>query len=435
MPNIVERHKLVCSDANSNHNKYWIIELYDNNDVKTLWGRVGKTEQSKLFPSAGRRFMESKIAEKKRGKTNGDSAYTEIDVIDADGATSAKTSHCVAKSELKQIAKQQIQHSDPQVAKLIEYLVEVNKHDIYTATGGQISWNADKGLFATPLGIVTLSSISEARILLNDLAEYVAKKQYTNKTFISSLERYLTLIPQDIGMKFIPENILPDIVAIQKQGSILDALESSYKAVTTSPVDKNATAPKEAPKIFNIKLSLVDDRSLLSKVQRLYGLTRQQKHVSYGYDVKCVYMVEMPDHQARYEQVKNQINGVMELWHGTSSSNVISIMKRGLVLPGQSSAYVTGAMFGSGIYFSDQSTKSLNYACGYWGGSRHNRIFMFLADVAMGNYYVPAGPTQRRPPSGYHSYFAKAGKSGVINNEMVVFDPYQVNLKFLVEFE
>ena len=92
-------------------------------------------------------------------------------------------------------------------------------------------------------------------------------------------------------------------------------------------------------------------------------------------------------------------------------------------------------MFGNGVYFSDQSTKSLNYAYGYWGGGQaDNNCFMFLADVAMGKYFVPPGPSVRLPLSGYDSTFAQAGKSGVVNNEMIVYKTCQINPRFLVEF-
>ena len=96
---------------------------------------------------------------------------------------------------------------------------------------------------------------------------------------------------------------------------------------------------------------------------------------------------------------------------------------------------VTGSMFGRGLYFSDQSSKSIRYATGAWGGSGNtDRVFMFLANVGMGNYHVPPGPTSSHPPKGYDSYFAKGGKSGVANNEMIVFRTSQMDLVYLVEF-
>ena len=118
----------------------------------------------------------------------------------------------------------------------------------------------------------------------------------------------------------------------------------------------------------------------------------------------------------------------------------MSILKGGLIIPKSSASHVTGRMFGDGVYFSDQSTKSLNYSQGYWGhGSRDNNCFMFIADVAMGKYYVPHTSDSRLHDKiksmGYDSTYAKANQSSVRNNEMIVYNLHQCNLKYLVEFE
>ena len=111
-------------------------------------------------------------------------------------------------------------------------------------------------------------------------------------------------------------------------------------------------------------------------------------------------------------------------------------MKSGLIIPKSSgSIQITGRMFGDGLYFSDQATKSLNYSYGYWdGGSKDDNCFMFLADVAMGKIHTPSGPTSSLPKKGYDSTFAEAGKSGVMNNEMIVYRTSQANLRYLIEF-
>jgi poly [ADP-ribose] polymerase len=109
-------------------------------------------------------------------------------------------------------------------------------------------------------------------------------------------------------------------------------------------------------------------------------------------------------------------------------------LKNGYIIPKASgSIAITGRMFGDGIYFSDQSTKSLNYASGYWGGGRSQRCFMIFNDVAMGREHIPRSSI-RSIPRGYDSCFAKAGQSGVMNNEMIVYRTSQVKPTFLCEF-
>ena len=110
------------------------------------------------------------------------------------------------------------------------------------------------------------------------------------------------------------------------------------------------------------------------------------------------------------------------------------------MIPPSSSSHVTGRMFYNGIYFSDQSTKALNYATSFWGGGDVGRYFMFLLDMAMGNPFIPGqtrwGSTGSRnyPVSGYDSTWAKPG-CGVMNDERIVYRTSQVNLKYLVEFK
>jgi hypothetical protein len=112
-------------------------------------------------------------------------------------------------------------------------------------------------------------------------------------------------------------------------------------------------------------------------------------------------------------------------WHGTRSANVVGITKRGLMIR-PAGAVHTGSMFGDGKYFAWQSTKSLNYTDGgYWTGGKNSSSsrFMFLLDVSFGNMCIaPHSQFYRSAPKGYHSVYGKAGKSGVMNDEMITYD-------------
>jgi poly [ADP-ribose] polymerase len=144
------------------------------------------------------------------------------------------------------------------------------------------------------------------------------------------------------------------------------------------------------------------------------------------------------NHKAMSDAYKTQehLGNVMRLWHGTRVGNVLSILAKGMYIPPSSASHCTGRMFGNGVYFSDQSTKSLNYAYGYWDGKgSDNHCFMFLFDVIMGKAYTPSSYHGSLPKSGYDSTFAKAGESGVMNNEMIVYNTAQCKPVYLVEFK
>ncbi|WP_430326539.1 hypothetical protein, partial [Salmonella enterica] len=77
-----------------------------------------------------------------------------------------------------------------------------------------------------------------------------------------------------------------------------------------------------------------------------------------------MFYIEIGPHLGPWNANGKKVGNIKELWHGTRVGNVLSIMKGGFVIPPSNASHVTGRMFGNGVYFSDQSTKSLNYAYG-----------------------------------------------------------------------
>ena len=407
----------------------WYIRQYDDHTVIVEFGRVGSNPQvdNKSFgsESAASSFYDKKCREKEGPKKG----YTKLKVIS--GNTQTVTP---ASGNLLDIALKQIENSSQETADLIRYLTKANVHNIVSAT--TMTYDESKGTFSTPCGIVTQEGIDEARALLDELLPYVESGSYEDKEFIKKLQTYLQLIPRKVGRKLIASEIFPNVQQFEKEVQILDSLDASLQQVLAEPQDENSDKKEvEAPRLFKSKLELVTDKKVIDHIVKFFNSTKQNIHTSSVLKVKRVFSVEIADMADGYAKDGAKVGGVMELWHGTRVSNVLSILKSGLMIPKSNAPHVCGRMFGDGAYFSDQSTKSLNYAQGYWsGGTRDNNCFMFLADVAMGNYYVPSGPSQNLPKPGYDSTFAKGGKSGVMNNEMIVYRLGQCNLKYLIEF-
>lgn len=131
------------------------------------------------------------------------------------------------------------------------------------------------------------------------------------------------------------------------------------------------------------------------------------------------------------------------LFHGSKSVNISGILKEGLRFPKELvGVTITGNMFGGGTYWADDFRKSAGYTSlrsGYYtygsGGISGRDAFMFIGDVVVGNAYVASGPYgYTKVPDKYHCIFGKAGKSGVQNNEWVIFSKEQINLRYLLEF-
>lgn len=408
--------RLIMCEADTNNNKFWTGTLRDNDDVFVEWGRVGMKAQSKLHVEAGRGFLDDKEKEKlKKG-------YTPLKTLAVGGSTKTTV---VETRDLSSIARNQIKVGNSNLQKLVDRLVQANIHQITSST--QITFDVGTGLFTTPLGIVTKDGITEARDLL---AKIKATKVESAKALISS---YMRIIPQNIGMKFDVTKIFGTDELLVKQSDLLDSLESSYQALQKPKADPTTPTIKEES-IFNVELDILTDAKEISRITKKFHETRKSIHSSSKLDVKDIFTVHINHIRTSFQSGKG-VGNIQELWHGTKKANLLSILKTGLKVSPPSTASIAGKMFGNGLYFSDQSTKSLNYAYGYWDGKYDNNCFMFLADVAMGKAFTPGSYDRHSlPRSGYDSTFAKAGQSGVQNNEMIVYRENQVDMRYLVEF-
>ena len=413
---------LVQTNIQENANKFWEGTLMPNNDVVCRWGRVGSAGQSKTFPGAGRAMLDRKVREKTRD------GYAEVAVLGT-----PKSNAVAATTE---VVKSQIQSSNnPVIDALLARLVAENRHEIFTMSGGQIEVSTD-GVVKTAVGVIDITSVRAARDKLAILANSHAQKDFASRTFMGALEEYLTLVPQKVGARRgWHSTFLAADDAITRQSAFLDQLESSIELAL-----QNATKTDVAvPQVFDLKLELLEDRKQFARIEAYYRKSLNRMHMSADLRPIRAYTVEIGSMKSAYETDGAKMTNIMELWHGTRSFNILSIFKQGLIVPKSGGNYnITGRMFGDGVYFSDQSSKALNYSAGYWDRSRpaDRHCFMFLADVAMGRMYTPQGfnPRERLPQRGSDSTFAKADVSGVRNNEMIVYRTSQANLTTLVEF-
>lgn len=119
--------------------------------------------------------------------------------------------------------------------------------------------------------------------------------------------------------------------------------------------------------------------------------------------------------------------------HGSSSSNCLSIIKGGLIIPPVNAGHVTGRLNGAAIYGAIQSSKALNYAIGFWGGrkSKYGNAFLFLVDFAMGKIFETTSSTPNGLPRGYDSVWAKPGY--LHNHELMVYQLSQATIKYIIE--
>ena len=433
--NVVKQWKGVCVNLAGGNNKWWKIELHTNGDVVTYWGKIvsGAEDcgQTKTFAGAGEAFYNKKIHEKKN-KSKPDERYTEAQVLNGSVGNTTVSKTGQSKSQIIEIARKQIRTNTPDVFALIQALADANVHNILNATGGQMKYDTSTGLFSTPLGIVTADAITEARTLLDKIGLLVQSQNYDNSVFPALCNQYLRLIPRDLGRntRFKPNELFPNQNAIFAQNSVLDDLDASLQMVLSQP--DSATVVE--PQIFDLSINAVDDKAVISRIHDKFYSTLNRSHVSSGLKPKNIWNIEIGSSVRAYQNDGKNLPNQMELWHGSRAGNVLSILKNGFMIPPSTASHVTGSLFGRGMYFAIQSSKSLNYSYGYWDGKgSDNNCYMFLVDVALGKYYVPKY-LQPDIPAGHDSFWAKPGISGIQNDEIIVPKTSRCNPTYLIQF-
>jgi poly [ADP-ribose] polymerase len=420
----MKKTMLILVSVDGNNNKFYYVELLNNGDLIKRWGRVGTKGREVIEKNMGE-YAYNNIIKAKKAKGYKE---TEINIDIKDDKVNVN---------LLDIAMEQIKAIDKESKDLIKTLVKENIHNITSST--KIEYDIKTGYFSTPLGIVTQKGVEKAKQLLNKIEKLFNNDQYKKskrKEFQKLNEEYFTIIPTKIKNLREFENLLINKEKIEEQSSICDALISSIKIINSEKEKQKNKTKKVKEQIFDLKIEYLKDKKEIKRVKKYFEESKNKQHGRKTANAKVtkIYKINIGKEEKEYRKdFKNQ----MELWHGTKIANLLSILKSGLLMPKYSPGEATGYMFGMGLYFSNQSSKSMNYCDGmFWNNSKkRNKIYLFLADIAMGNYKVPNSATSKKPPKGYDSYWAKPNISGILNDEMIIFNNNQIKLKYLLEIE
>lgn len=419
---------IVKVDVDCNNNKFWSCKVYDDGTFIREWGRVGgsKREQTNKYSDESVAMREAlKI---KRSKER--DGYKEIELLsDNDGFNKKRLDNkSVMDIAIKELAK----GKGVAVKSLIARIANENIHNIIKNTN--LSYNEDTGLFSSALGVVSMDSILKAEFELNIIESCVKKKDFGTQKVKVAVSNYLTFIPQSVGSKLDIKFLFGSNDKILKQRTILSDLKDSVNFVENKK-DSKINNKNEKIKHFNTHIELVKDKKIISYVKEKYERGKMNNHASSKLKVKRVFDVKLEGMLKNYETQKSKMKNERKLWHGSRTGNILSILKDGMHIPKRTAGHVTGRMFGDGLYFSDQSTKALNYSYGFWSGKRDANCYAFICNVLLGESYTPKNYDINMHKKGYDSVFAKGGYSGVMNNEFIVYKTEQVSPRWLVEFE
>jgi poly [ADP-ribose] polymerase len=445
------KHKvLFCGNPEGNNNKLYSIEIQENPQGEfrlfTHYGRLGKTDTYEVRDEylgrsldqtiAKQEFetiLKSKLKGKKKAGDLGDriEKYEIVDVF-APTVGSENVRGKSVKTVVSPITKKDVvsSYSNPLVSKIIQQVVEENVHNISSLTSLKLTSNG----FETPLGPVTKEHVQKARGPLEVLKKLLIGRNINPDLQIvrDNNAKYFSMIPHAFGHKITQDDWILTDVKLSDEFELLDNLESAIQMGTAL---KNAAQQKSA---LGTEIEVLSDKTEINRIIQYITTSKASNHQRsdvWGWKPKNIFKIRIPDERSRYEKSEHQFGNKHELFHGSKNSNILSILKGGLIIPPVSAGFVTGRMFGDGLYFANNSTKSLNYSTGFWGGrtNKFSNSFLFLANVNMGKTYIATSTRSGKAPSGYDSVHAKRGNSGLYNEEFIVFKLQQATLTYLVE--
>jgi len=444
------KHKvLFCGNPEGNNNKFYSIELQvnpkDEHRLFTHYGRLGKTDVYEVrdeylgktldFTTADREFeviLASKLKGKKKESELGGTREEKYELVETFAPTvgSVNVRGKNAIIQVPTIAKDVVgSYSDPEVSRIIRQIVDENIHNISSMTSLKLTSNG----FETPLGPVTKEHVQRAREPLFALKKIMINDEINPDMQITRDHnaKYFSLIPHSFGHKITQEDWILTAAKLAEELELLDNLES---AVQMGAALQNASKQKQA---IGTDIEVLTDSVEFNRIAKYIADSKAGNHRGsdvWNWKPKNIYKIKIPTERARYEKTEKQFGNKHELFHGSKNSNILSILKGGLIIPAVNAGFVTGRMFGDGLYFANNSTKSLNYSTGFWGGkaNKYTNSFLFLANVNMGKTFVSHDPRYSGAPSGYDSIHAQKGRS-LHNDEFIVFKLQQATLTYLVE--
>lgn len=432
---------LQFTDMVNGNNKFYVIELHTapghDSRIYTCYGRTGSAgkKEERFCNSYNAPYeVEAIVREKKR------KGYKEVELA----ATSKGTDEgnaIILSTDVKLKPTTPSTSSSTSIpapiVTLVERLYVEAGHGCTSKLNGSLKANAEN-----PLGTLTLTQINAGKEILQS----VNKELVSNPKLIDSLDpKVLDLtndfygtIPQEIPLRprdavgreeWMRKYSLNNKDILDDKFELLDLLgnvQGMISGFSTDDVTKKYLA-------IGCEINPVDANTF-DKIKKSVEGSQSSHHRAIR--VKNVYEIKIKA-QESHNKVIQDVGNVKTLFHGSGPQNILGICKSGLLMrpPG---VYITGSMFGPGLYFADQSTKSAQYAWGRFSGikSTVNTYFMYVADVALGTIkqYDSAQSSLTTPPKGYDSVQGVKG-SYLLHDEFIIYNKDQHRLNYLVEFE
>ncbi|XP_054831185.1 protein mono-ADP-ribosyltransferase PARP3 isoform X2 [Eublepharis macularius] len=398
-----------------NNNKFYIIQLIEQNGSYSCWnrwGRVGETGQSKLshFPSleAAQKDFEKKFREKTKNSWANrenfiahDGKYTLIEVQQGD----EEEQEVIVKVDTVDGVKLSKQNVRPcTLNKATQELVSlIFSNDMFKEAMQTMNIDVKK----MPLGKLSKHQIAKGFEALEAIEAAIQKQPPSHKQLEELSSRFYTIIPHNFGRARPPPIATHEVLQAKKD--MLLVLADIELAQSLQAQKKKDDEKEEELKVEEVPHPLDKDYGLLkcaltlvdpsSKDYELIETYVEKTGCSYQkLKVLNIWKVNREGEADRFT-AHSQLENRRLLWHGTSIAVIAAILKSGLRIMPHS-----GGRVGKGLYFASENSKS---AC-YVGTTSKQVGIMFLNEVALGKQYniMHDDSSLRKPPDGYDSVLA-----------------------------
>ena len=409
---IVQTAVLSRTSLEANNNKFYVLEVHEAQGhyrLFTNYGRVGAEGIKEGRYSDSKDDVLAEFARILKEKTGPRKGYLPVEVEKATVGSSALRTETEQAFQARRTGKSSL-HGD--IAHFIEHIYDESKAELVRR-------------IETPLGSLSRSQIERGADALREIRFALARDHQDKIVPLTS--RYYSLIPHRLGRwTDIAQVAINSIEKADTEEELLQLMRDVYHVQNDleAEVDRKYRA-------LGATLEPVDRddpsyRRIAHKV-----LETQSRHHPFQLKVNRIFRACLPDERTRYETQGRLCGNVQELFHGTKNCNMVGILSRGLLIAPKN-APVTGYMFGKGIYFADQSSKSAQYSL-RWANNRRDFGYLFLADVALGRVKQEHGPLYREEaPAGHHSVQGCKGQC-LVHNEFIIYKTAQCTLRYIAE--
>jgi ankyrin repeat protein/predicted DNA-binding WGR domain protein len=377
--------------------------LHDTNrDVYVLftrWGRIGEVGAYQRTPFSTREEAEKNFKSLYRNKTGNDWGKNFKRVKNKYCVMALEKSRLIAKDYITDISYENCPKSNLD-EKLEEVIKGISKSTIYRESMSRYRLDVEVLNFSC----ISKQALEDAENILLELANLInllgKSKSVDNSLNIKEKifdlnSRYFELIPHTANnnARMIPiqrPNVLSNEISMLSE---LKNIETSSKIILGALKNQHNINPAEY--IYNCLQTSIEIIQSASPEHDL--ISKYYYNGEDSFKISNIFRLKRKGEKERISKY-NHIKNRKLLWHGTSDSNLIGILKKGLII-NPTGVVKTGRMFGSGLYFADVSNKSLSYSHSGTGKDR----FLMLFEVVLGNSLNKYQAFSEDLPSKYHS--------------------------------